>query len=200
MIFLITGLSSFINDIKMAYGELCKAHGGITDFRAKLLAFLPIASGTGIYLLLSDKLNDKGMPHLLGISIFGFLITFGLFLYELRGIQICNAMNKGAMSLEEKLLGADKDKGVFNGEPHPVYKGFVGATFAALIIYPSVMGAWTYVGYCGFVSCKGWAIDHFTGIGIAAAAVVISMGWGWMVNREQRKMLSQLIPKHIENS
>lgn len=28
------------------YGEVCRSHEAITDFRAKLLALLPIASGT----------------------------------------------------------------------------------------------------------------------------------------------------------
>ena len=33
------------------YAEVCTSHAGITDFRAKLLALLPIASGAGIALL-----------------------------------------------------------------------------------------------------------------------------------------------------
>ena len=38
--------------LKIAYEEICKAHDGIAEFRAKLLTLLPIASGAGIFLLL----------------------------------------------------------------------------------------------------------------------------------------------------
>ena len=36
------------------YQEVCKSHSGITDFRAKLLALLPIASGAGVGLLVTQ--------------------------------------------------------------------------------------------------------------------------------------------------
>jgi hypothetical protein len=41
-------------EIKTAYEEICRAHDGISEFRAKLLALLPIASGAGIFLLLNQ--------------------------------------------------------------------------------------------------------------------------------------------------
>ncbi len=47
---------------QIVYGEICTAHHGIADFRAKLLALLPIASGAGLLaILLPDDLRADEM-------------------------------------------------------------------------------------------------------------------------------------------
>ena len=68
--------------LRLAYEQTCGSHGAITDFRAKLLALLPIASGTaGIFLLLNgDQLPRPGL--LQAIGLFGCAITLGLFIYS----------------------------------------------------------------------------------------------------------------------
>src|SRR5690348_7141444 len=66
------------------YQEVCKSHSGITDFRAKLLALLPIASGAGVGLLVihgKGKASDTGAGLLIGLGIFGAVVTIGLFMY-----------------------------------------------------------------------------------------------------------------------
>jgi hypothetical protein len=97
------------------YAEVCKSHAGITDFRAKLLALLPIASGAGIALLItrgsgSVSRSEAGMLVVLGI--FGAVVTAGLFLYELRQIDLCKQMRNHAAWIE-KQLGIDA--GQFGG-------------------------------------------------------------------------------------
>ena len=69
-------------DLQAAYGEICRSHDGIAEFRAKLLGFLPLASGVGIFLLLgnSNLFESSGISHLVPVGLFGVLITFGLFL------------------------------------------------------------------------------------------------------------------------
>ncbi|MGH9843473.1 MAG: hypothetical protein ACREEM_32445 [Blastocatellia bacterium] len=63
-----------------AYKLLCNSYHAVDDFRAKLLGFLPFATGTGIFLLL-DKLKDStgGAAGMKGfaaaIGVFGFLIS-----------------------------------------------------------------------------------------------------------------------------
>ena len=92
------------------YREVCESHAGITDFRAKLLALLPIASGTGIGLLLTQLKDD--LPRidalwLVAIGVFGTLVTFGLFLYELRQIDVCKQLRNHAAWIEGELgIGA----------------------------------------------------------------------------------------------
>jgi hypothetical protein len=79
------------------YGEICKSHAGITDFRAKLLSLLPIASGAG--LILVGKNMDR--PLLTPIGLYGVAVTLGLFWYELRGIQTCKGLREQATQLED---------------------------------------------------------------------------------------------------
>jgi hypothetical protein len=88
------------------YQEVCKSHSGITDFRAKLLAFLPIASGTGVGLLVFQSKSeasgaDAGL--LVGLGIFGAIVTIGLFLYELRQIDVCKQLRNHATWIEGQL-------------------------------------------------------------------------------------------------
>lgn len=67
------------------YSEVCKSHDAITDFRAKLLALLPLASGAGIGVLVTRKGGDVSPTEaglLLALGIFGAVVTAGLFLYS----------------------------------------------------------------------------------------------------------------------
>jgi hypothetical protein len=170
--------------LRAIYEQVCNAHNSIADFRAKLLALLPIASGTGIFLLLSDKMNAEAKPHLVAIGTFGALVTLGLFLYELRGIDTCNALIKCGKFLESKLM-SDKSTGTFISRREAVLKGFVGITWASLVIYPTVIGTWIYVACMGICIAPGgkWAML------ISVAAVVLFMVGGKVVDGKQTRQL-----------
>ena len=133
----------------MEYGEVCKSHSAITEFRAKLLALLPIASGSGIFLLLTKRSEPIDTTYLHLIGLFGFLITLGLFVYELRGIQHCKCLQQLASHLEEKL---HLREGQFIRRPKARLGGFLGAEGAAYIIYPTMLIAWIVVAFVGFMS------------------------------------------------
>jgi hypothetical protein len=88
------------------YQEVCKSHSGITDFRAKLLALVPIASGTGVGLLViqgKGGVSGTGAGLLIGLGIFGAVVTIGLFLYELRQIDVCKQLRNHAAWIESQL-------------------------------------------------------------------------------------------------
>jgi hypothetical protein len=88
------------------YQEVCKSHSGITDFRAKLLALVPIASGTGVGLLViqgKGGVPGTGAGLLIGLGIFGAVVTIGLFLYELRQIDVCKQLRNHAAWIESQL-------------------------------------------------------------------------------------------------
>src|ERR1051326_5748481 len=73
-------------NLRLAYQELCKSYQAIVDFRAKLLGFLPLASGAGFFALLGN--GKDPVPYYAWVAgLFGFAITLGLFFYELRGLQ-----------------------------------------------------------------------------------------------------------------
>lgn len=129
------------------YLEICKSHHDITDFRAKLLALLPIASGTGLFLLLTKKQEPLDISQLPAIGIFGLLVTLGLFFYELRGIQKCKALNAEAKRLEQQLGLTGRQ---FSERPSAKLGGLIGAEGAAWIIYSTVLLAWVYVAVIGF--------------------------------------------------
>lgn len=39
-------------NLRTVYKELCSSYRAVDDFRGKLLGFLPLASGTGVFLLI----------------------------------------------------------------------------------------------------------------------------------------------------
>lgn len=123
--------------LRTAYQEICRSYHGISEFRAKLLGLLPLASGAGIFALWN---RPSVAPILLPIGVFGLMVTFGLFVYELRGIQRCNALIDAARDLEAE-LGVD---GQFLRRPPPV-AGFIGSTLAARVIYPAVSASWVFL-------------------------------------------------------
>ncbi len=129
-------------DLRMAYQQVCSSHNAIADFRAKLLGFLPLASGAGIFLLLNDNVTKSGFAkqYLSPIGIFGFVVTLGLFLYELRGIQQCNRLTEVGKNIED-LLDID---GQFKRRIDPI-SPLISHTRAAQVIYPAVLAAWIFL-------------------------------------------------------
>jgi hypothetical protein len=132
-------------NLRTAYKELSTSYRAIDDFRAKLLGFLPLATGTGIFLLL-EKVKDvnhlKGeATHLLtAVGIFGFLITLGLFLYEISGIKKCCALIQAGKQMESSMQITD---GQFISRPQNVAV-VINEPFAAGVIYPVVLAAWAF--------------------------------------------------------
>ena len=93
-------IGSGFDRTRIIYEQISKMHQGIADFRAKLLALLPIASGVGIFLLLNKELSPDKYPFLLGVGIFGILVTFGLCIYELNSIYHCMDLQEIARDYE----------------------------------------------------------------------------------------------------
>jgi hypothetical protein len=123
------------------YEQLCVSYRAIDDFRAKLLGFLPLATGTGVFLL-ATNLNGEVKGFLTPISAFGFLITLGLFSYEIYGIRKCGALIEAGEQLEGSL--AVGGLGQFAQRPQNIAR-FINEPFASGIIYPAVLAAWTFL-------------------------------------------------------
>jgi hypothetical protein len=124
------------------YQEVCKGHAAIADFRAKLLALLPIASAGGIALLLKGEhpLDDA---LVIAIGVFGCTVTFGLFMYELRGVQDCVLLRGRAAELEKRMY-IPPEASQFSLRDRG-YLRLVDEIGAGWIIYPAVMAAWAFV-------------------------------------------------------
>ena len=124
-----------------AYEQLCISYRAIDDFRAKLLGFLPLATGTGMFLL-ANNLSGEMKGFLTPIAAFGFLITLGLFSYEIYGIRKCGALIEAGEQLEGSL--AISGLGQFAQRPQNVAR-LINEPFASGIIYPAVLAAWTFL-------------------------------------------------------
>jgi hypothetical protein len=147
-----------------AYNTACELYQRIDDFRAKLLGFLPLVSGTGIFLLLNESNSNGNNPYLLAVGLFGFAVTLGLLLYELRGVQRCIRLINIAASLEKALHVA----GPFRLRVHS-FRNVINEPVAAGIIYPSVLAAWSYVATHSIEPDNAWLVSIMVFIGGMAA-------------------------------
>lgn len=121
------------------YEQLCNSYRAIDDSRAKLLGLLPLATGGGLVFLVNN-LSDEARHFLPALGAFGFVVTLGLFLYEIYGIRKCGALINAGKQLEST-LGVE---GQFVHRPREVAH-LIAEPFAAGVIYPAVLAAWMYV-------------------------------------------------------
>ncbi len=138
-------------DIK-AYDQLCQSYRAIDDFRAKLLGFLPLVSATGIGFLLdqlqrAESLEKSAKDVFAGVGVFGVLITLGLFAYEIYGIKKCSGLIQAGRRIEALL---EIENGQFRTRAQNVAY-IINEPFAAGIVYPTVLAAWTF-----FVMAFAW--------------------------------------------
>ena len=152
-------------NLRTIYTELCNSYRAIDDFRTKLLGFLPLVTGTGLFFLVTDKEKiDLAQSYLGPIGIFGFVITLGLFVYEFYGINKCGALIEAGIELEKAL---NISHGQFTKRP----PNFINEPLAAGVIYPAVLSAWTFVALAFSqyqLVARHWAIGVFV-VGFAAS-------------------------------
>jgi hypothetical protein len=136
----------------IAYERVCTSYEAITEFRAKLLALLPLATGTGAFLLLQKQDTTPQIRQLLGpIGLLGIVVTAGLFAYELRGMQRCARLEVQACILEEN-LGLCKEGGPFKGQPKRSWGEMLGPPAAGLTIYIATAFTWLFIAGVGLGS------------------------------------------------
>jgi|SRR5215471_2623976 len=129
-------------DLFPAYQAVCDRHRQIDDFRGKLLALLPIASGAAGLLLLSK--SDTFDKYLTPIGIYGFAATLGLFIYELYGVSNCKHIMEQAGDLEDE-LDIPEGMGQFRDRKKDPLHLLIAAEMASWIVYLSVLAGWLYV-------------------------------------------------------
>ena len=129
------------------YSEVCANHRAIADFRAKLLALLPTVSGAAIFVLLARDDTD-GIP-LAAIGLFGFAVTFGLFMYDLRGIQDCIELRRRSQEIEAALDVEREELSLFRDWPSPRVLRLADEVGAGWIVYTAVLASWLYLAGSG---------------------------------------------------
>jgi hypothetical protein len=131
------------------YQQVGAQHDKIDDFRAKLLALLPVVTGIGLFAVL-EKDPQVGACHfsaLTTIGIVGALSSIGLFVHELRGITDCYMLIAIGTALERKLTKANTDTkwGPFSSRHWTGCRGLVNREIAALIVYPTTIDTWVFI-------------------------------------------------------
>jgi hypothetical protein len=71
-------------NLRTVYKELCSSYRAVDDFRGKLLGFLPLASGTEVFLLIHGPTkSDVPQMAIPPIGAFGMLVMIGLFVFAI---------------------------------------------------------------------------------------------------------------------
>jgi hypothetical protein len=167
------------------YQAICTSYNAINDWRAKLLGFLPLASGAGIFFLLnssfttvttqgkSTTITTPLTQYLLPIGVVGALVTFGLFIYDIRAIQLRTSLVEAGKAIE-----ADQPKpdGQFTHRPRG-YGHVLSDTLGSTLIYFAVIAGWLFLGLIFHSSLAGWLFAG--GVFIIGVSGALSVG-GWI--------------------
>lgn len=169
-------------DLRTAYQEVCSSYRTQQDFRTKLLGFLPLVSGAGIFFLLNDTLTNPAkqglsVKYLLPIGLVGAAVTLGLYFYEVRSMRSADGLEEAGKIIEKRL----HIQGQFTKQPKPVGGIFNDAT-AALLIFPAVWAGWLILALV-FVS----PLAAFLAAGISfILGLAILFIWGLISARKKR--------------
>ena len=149
------------------YQEVCKSYHALEDFRAKLLGFLPLASGAGIFFLLG--VNGKpSASYLTPIGLVGAGITLGLLAYELRNSQLSRVLRDAGKELEESLL----TKGQFR-HLHDALDRLVGTMLGGSLVYAAVFAGWVYVALVSVSALWAWVVAFTAFLACLVVALVL---------------------------
>jgi hypothetical protein len=157
------------------YEQVNENFRALADIRFRLLALVPPAGGIAAYLLTKLAEQRPDHPLVLGLSIFGLLVTLGVTWYDQRNSELYNALADRAKSLEALL---ELPKGQFTGRPkrgRRLLFVLVGHDPALALIYAPVLGAWFYPGGLSAASLFGVAPDQARMYGLAATVIVTAI-------------------------
>ena len=164
--------------LRLQYEIICRSHDGIADFRGKLLGLLPLASGTGIFLLLDGDTTPITRLLVAG-GLFGAAVTLGLYFYERRGMVECLLLRSRGEMLE-RMLHIDESCSRFRANR----PGFVGPQGAGPIVYFAVVSAWAFVAVYAFSESRP-RIVLMLGLVIALTYVIaVAVAW-WDLGRRR---------------
>jgi hypothetical protein len=133
--------------LQLLYSNVLSALKSVDEFRGKLLTLLPLASGAGGIVLLTEKVD----PTLfLPVAVFGFVITVSLAMYEQRNLKLCNDLIDMGMTLEGEILNENK----------PTLRLFAAwkqrweVEAASVAIFVAVMLAWIVMAVVGLATLE----------------------------------------------
>jgi hypothetical protein len=157
--------------ILAVYAEVSNNYRAIDELRLKLLALLPLATGTGILVFLgrngAGRSVDASAYVAVPVGVFGIVATMSLYFYELHGVEKCaHFIHRG--DLIERQLDV---RGSFRNRPHHIF-GVVSELLPTMIIYPASLATWLFVALSA-------VRQHWLGVDarvlVAGAAAVVAV-------------------------
>jgi hypothetical protein len=152
------------------YNEICTNIRTTDEISFRLLGLVPLISGAGIFGLSTDS-KFASSPISVLISFFAAVVTFAIFIWERRNIQLCNWFIDCAKTMEKdefnwklgqyagrpdrltfsKLFRRTPKPDPTSVEPPPQASKSsirleISKTAAEYIIYLTTMSAWTILG------------------------------------------------------
>jgi hypothetical protein len=149
-------------DTKTAlYQELCNSYRALDDLRMRVLGFLPLVSGVGIFFLLNNSVigtSSRGQPtsfaqFLLPLGLIGAIVSLGLFIYDMRANQLKRSLINTGWEIEHSLVIA----GQFTNRP-PNRFGLIGDTVGSTLIYSVVISGWVYSALISISPLVAWIV------------------------------------------
>ncbi len=138
-------------DLRADYAQTNQQINVLADIRFKLLAFVPALTAAAVTLLTSNKV---GQGAVFAVGLLGFVVVFGIAMYDQRNSQIYDACQHRAKYLEsEKQLGLPKstkvkEGGLYNERPDRT-RSLFGITVwhdrSLAYIYSAALGGWSYI-------------------------------------------------------
>ncbi len=119
------------------YAEIYRNIRATDDYSFKLLGYLPLVSGGGIFALLAkSKAGSWPAWTISALAFLGAMVTLGLFCWELRNIQTCEWLRDCAKRIEGK----------FDLPSRPEAKRLLGVslrkTTGEVVVYVATIVAW----------------------------------------------------------
>lgn len=122
---------------KAIYSELGSQIRALTDVRFKLLTIVPTITGLAVTVLMTQTIRDSSPLLVLMASLFGFGVTLGIRIYDLRNSQLYDDLIRRARSLES-FLGVER--GPYMRRSKNIWP--LQHDVALFLIYLLVLAAW----------------------------------------------------------
>lgn len=192
--------------LDLEYAQINDNFRFLADVRFKLLAFVPTLGGAAVFVLANlgleaGKSQASSNPELLIVllvSLFGFLATLGITLYDQRNSELYNALIHRAKYLEKAfgIQGAPGGLkivsygGQFNERPRKSRRiiFLAGHDLALALIYGPLLGAWLFPILYSICHITGSSNECSLLISIVVAAIG-ALGFAcWLVALDKQEM------------
>jgi hypothetical protein len=167
--------------LRLDYEQTTQLMRTLTDIRFKLLAFVPTIAGATVAFV---GRVPAPSAELLAVGLLGLVSTLGIFLWELRNVQLLDGVVRRAEALERRLglasvLDGEAGPGGMVGERPPqtlTLFGMLGVRHehGLGLVYGAALGGWTYLVVWGLLKSLDVGGARTIGgvVGVVAGLVV----------------------------